>query len=120
MAIVRGFAILLVSQLLGELISRGFQVPIPGNVLGMTLLLLALLVGLVRLAWVEEAAELLLKNMALFFIPAGVGVMVYGDLIAREWLPIVVATVVSTFVVMAVTGLLADRFEKDAGQGEGE
>jgi holin-like protein len=50
--------------------------------------------------------------MALFFIPAGVGVMVYFDLIRREWLPITVATVLSTFAVMAVTGWAETWLEK--------
>lgn len=112
---VRGFAILLVCQLLGEVIGRFSQLPIPGNVLGMVLLLIALRLGLVRLDWVADAAELLLGHMALFFVPAGVGVMTYWALIGREWLPITLATVVSTFVVLAVTGKLADRFETGEG-----
>jgi len=109
---VRGLTILLLAQVAGELLSRGFGLPIPGNVIGMALLLIGLGCGWVKLAWVEEASELLLSHLALFFVPAGVGVMVYFQLIADEWLPIVVATIVSTFVVMTVTGLLADRLER--------
>jgi len=101
---VRGFALLLTMQFLGELLSRWLALPIPGNVVGMGLLLFFLTAGVVRVEWLEDAAELLLSHMALFFIPAGVGVMVYFDLIRREWLPITVATVLSTFVVLAVTG----------------
>ncbi len=108
---VRGLTLLLLFQFLGELVSRAFNLPIPGSVLGMGLLLLALMAKWVDIKWFEEAAELLLSNMALFFVPAGVGVMVYGDLIAAEWLPITVATVLSTFVVMAVTGKLAQKLE---------
>src|SRR5210317_816281 len=108
---VRGLTYLLLFQLCGEIISRSFDLPIPGNVMGMGLLLFGLIVGLVDVKWIEEAAELLLSNMTLFFVPAGVGVMVYSDLIAAEWLPITVATVVSTFVVMAVTGVLAQKLE---------
>ena len=116
---VRGFAILLALQFVGEIVSRGLALPIPGNVLGMGLLLIALWMKIVRVEWVEEAAELLLSHLALFFVPAGVGVMVYFDLIGRQWLPIVVATVVSTFVVMAVTGLVASRLDgKGGGHGE--
>ncbi|MCK4506893.1 MAG: CidA/LrgA family protein, partial [Desulfuromonadales bacterium] len=103
---VRGLTLLLLFQFCGEFISRMLDLPIPGNVLGMGLLLLGLMTNLVDIKWLEEAAELLLANMALFFVPAGVGVMVYGDLIAAEWLPISVATILSTFVVMAVTGKL--------------
>ena len=40
----------------------------------------------------------------LFFVPAGVGVMEYFGLIRSEWMPIVVASVFSTAVVLAVTG----------------
>jgi holin-like protein len=109
---VRGLAILLALQFLGETLSRGLAIPIPGNVLGMGLMLLALWTKIVRIEWVEEAAELLLSHLALFFVPAGVGVMVYFGLIGRQWLPIVVATVVSTFVVMAVTGWVATRLER--------
>jgi len=110
-SLVLGMAVLLLFQMAGELLSRGLNWPIPGNVIGMVLLLAALLTGVVRLAWVEAAADLMLSHMALFFVPAGVGVMVYFELISREWLPIVVATVLSTFVVMAVTGWLAEKLE---------
>ena len=101
---VRGMAILLLLQFCGEVLSVWLSLPVPGNVLGMGLLLLALITGWVKLEWLEEAADLLLSNMALFFVPAGVGVMVYADLIGREWLPISVGLVLSTFFVMAVTG----------------
>ena len=108
---VRGLTYLLLFQLCGEIISRFLDLPIPGNVMGMGLLLLGLIVGWIDVKWIEEAAEILLSNMTLFFVPAGVGVMVYSDLIAAEWLPITVATVASTFVVMAVTGVLAQKLE---------
>ncbi|MFA5517280.1 MAG: CidA/LrgA family protein, partial [Desulfuromonadales bacterium] len=112
---VRGFAILLLLQFLGEVISLQLHLPIPGNVIGMGLLLAALTAKIVRLEWIEDAAELLLSNFALFFIPAGVGVMVYFDLIRREWLPIGAALVFSTFAVMAVTGWTERWLEKRGG-----
>ena len=112
---VRGLTCLLLFQLAGEIISRLLDLPIPGNVMGMGLLLIGLLSGLVDVKWIEDAVEVLLSNMTLFFVPAGVGVMVYSDLIAAEWLPITVATVLSTFVVMGVTGVLAEKLEDREG-----
>jgi holin-like protein len=117
---VRGLTFLLLFQFSGEAVSRIFDLPIPGNVLGMGFLLLGLTTKLVDIKWFEEAAEFLLSNMALFFVPAGVGVMVYSDLIAAEWLPITVATVLSTFVVMAVTGKIAQNLESSADDDGGE
>ena len=116
---VRGMAILLLLQFVGEVISRALAVPIPGNVIGMGLLLGVLGLGWVRLEWIQEAADLLLANFALFFVPAGVGVMVYFDLIAKEWLAISVAMVVSTFAVMAATGWTEAWLEK-RGRGHVE
>ena len=101
---LQGLVLLLGFQFAGELVARLLDLPIPGNVIGMAMCLLALSAGLVKEESITEAGELLLKYMALFFVPAGVGVMLYFDLIAKEWLPIIVGTVVSTFVVMAVTG----------------
>lgn len=113
---VQGFAILLLLQFFGELLSTWMHLPIPGNVLGMIMLLCGLSCGLIRLEWVQEAADLLLSHLALFFVPAGVGVMVYFELIAKEWLPITVATVASTFVVLAATGWTAKTLEGKAGE----
>lgn len=114
---VRGFAILLALQFVGECISRGTGIPIPGNVVGMGLLLVLLRLEIVRLDWVRDASELLLSHLAIFFVPAGVGVMVYFDLIGREWLPISMAMVLSTFVVMAVTGW-TDKLLAHKGRGK--
>lgn len=116
---LRGFAFLLLFQFAGELIVAAIGVPVPGNVAGMVLLLFALLAGVVQAEWVEEAADLLLSHLALFFVPAGVGVMVYFDLIAVQWLPICVAMVLSTFVVMAVTGWVEQKMERDEESGHG-
>lgn len=109
---LQGLVLLLVFQFVGEILSDLLGLPIPGNVLGMALMLLALMVGVVKEESLREAAELLLAYMALFFVPAGVGVMLYFDLIGREWLPIVVGTVFSTFAVMAVTGWTESWLER--------
>ena len=116
---LKGFAFLLLFQFAGELIVSATGIPVPGNVAGMILLLLGLLTGLVKAEWVEDAADLLLSHLALFFVPAGVGVMVYFDLIAVQWLPICVAMIVSTFVVMAVTGWVEQKMERDEESGHG-
>lgn len=86
--------------------------PMPGSILAMLLLTGALLTGLVKLQWVEAAADALLDKMALFFVPPGVGVMLYYDLIAREWLPLLVSFVGSTFIVLGVTAHTAQGVER--------
>lgn len=109
---LQGFVLLLVFQAIGEGLSSLLKLPMPGNVIGMALLLVALGAGWVKTEWIQEAAELLLSYMALFFVPAGVGVMLYFDLIGQQWLPILAGTLLSTFVVMAVTGWCEKLLDK--------
>lgn len=112
---IRGFAILFSLQALGELLSHWLDLPVPGSVVGMVLMLAGLRFGLIQLHWVSEAASLLLKNLTMLFVPAGVGVMVYFDLIEQQWLPLLVATVISTLAVLATTGLTSKWLSKRGG-----
>jgi holin-like protein len=70
----------------------------------MLLLTLFLKLGWVKLEWVQGISDFLVANLGFFFVPPGVALMLYFDLIRAQWIPIVVATVVSTVVVLVVTG----------------
>lgn len=98
--------ILLVCQLAGEVIARLFKLPIPGPVVGMMLLFAGLVIRRGIPENLEKTGTTLLSHLSLLFIPAGVGVTVHLKLLADEWLPIVVALIVSTVVTLAVTGLV--------------
>lgn len=115
---LQGFVFLLIFQLVGEVLSNFLGLPIPGNVIGMALLLIALMIGWIKEETIQEASDLLLSHMALFFVPAGVGVMLYFNLIQREWLPIAFGTVFSTFAVMAVTGWTERLLDTDEGSSD--
>jgi holin-like protein len=98
----------------GTLVVDGARLPVPGSVLGMVLLTGALQLRWIRLAWVRPAADLLLRHMGLLFVPPGVAVLVYADLIRAEWLPIVAGSAVSTVAVLVVVGRVQQRLERDA------
>ncbi|MBY6186147.1 CidA/LrgA family protein [Marinobacter hydrocarbonoclasticus] len=103
MELLLGLGSLLGFWLLGEGISHGLALPIPGSVIGL-LLLFAILCLLGRVpASIAVASEGLLKYLALLFVPAGVGVMVYGDQLLAAWLPTSVAVVVATLLTLAVS-----------------
>lgn len=109
---LKGFTLLVLFLLLGEGASWLLHLPVPGNVVGMLLLVAALNLDLVQLADVKPAADLLVRNMALFFVPAGVGVIGYGAALREAWVPLVAASVVSMLLVLAVVGLLQQRGER--------
>ena len=88
----------------GELIVWLTDISIPSSIIGMLLLAALLQMKAVKLDWVKGMSDFLIGNLGFFFVPPGVALMLYFNLIKAEWLPIVVATVVSTILVLITTG----------------
>lgn len=88
----------------GEVTVALTGIPVPSSIIGMLLLATALKLRLVRLMWIDKVADFLVKNLGFFFVPAGVGLMRCLGLLRDQWMPIVGATIVSTFIIIAVTG----------------
>jgi len=103
---IGALALLLILQLVGEVAVRWSGAPLPGPVVGMVLLFLALHWRQVLPDALRTTAETLVFHLSLLFIPAGVGIIQYGALLAEEWLAIVAALVLSTLITVAVTALV--------------
>ncbi len=109
---VRGLAILLTCQLMGELLKLVIGWSIPGPVAGLVLLLVALELGWLQRSDVEAVADALLRNLGLLFVPVGVGLMQYGQLLKQNWATIAAAIALSTLIGLAVTGWTAQSLER--------
>lgn len=115
---------LLLYQLIGEIVAHVLDLPVPGPVIGMALLLLTLTMRgqqarpLSRS--LQQTAHTLLQHLSLLFVPAGTGVMLYLDLIADEWLPISMALIISTLSAMAVTALVLKALLRSMSQVGGD
>ena len=109
---LRGMMWLLIFQSAGELLGRGLALPLPGPVIGMVLLLLALRWPAVREP-VAACAEFLLSHLSLLFVPVGVGVMTHLSLVSQYGIRLLTVVVLSTLAGLAVTvltlHLLRDR-----------
>lgn len=102
---INGLMWLLVFQFLGEAVVSLTDAPVPGPVVGMVLLLVALLVRKPAVeAPLYRVADALLGHLQLFFIPAGVGIIVYLATLREHALPIVVAMVASWLVGLLLVG----------------
>ena len=111
----RQFFVIFGCLALGEIIVWATGMKLPSSIIGMLLLTLFLKLGWVKLEWVEHLSELLIANLGFFFVPPGVALILYLDLIKAQWFPIVTATVVSTLLVLVVTGQmhqLVIKFER--------
>ena len=101
---IRQCAILFGCLALGELVVWLTGVKLPSSIIGMLLLTLFLKLGWTKLHWVQGMSDFLVANLGFFFVPPGVALMLYFDIIRAEFWPIVTATVVSTLLVLVVTG----------------
>ena len=104
MKYLRQFCIILLISAMGEGLHILLPLPIPASVYGLVLMLGALTSGILKLSQVEEAADFLVEIMPVMFVPAGVELLeAWGDL-KPIWVPVTVITILSTVVVMIVTG----------------
>lgn len=97
----------------GEFISYWIDGFVPGSVIGMMLLFIALVFRKVKPARVKRISTLLTDNMGLFFVPAGVGLMTSFGIISQYWLIIVTASVISTILVIATVATIQQKMGKE-------
>ena len=104
---LKQFMIILTISFLGEVLHYIIPLLVPASIYGLLLMLLALCTGIVKLSSVREAGKFLIDIMPVMFIPAAVGLLETWGILKPVWLPVVVITVVSTVLVMGVSGLVA-------------
>ena len=111
MKYVRQFLIILVISFIGELLRYYIPLKIPASIYGLVLLFAALELRIIKLVSIRETSRFLIEIMPLMFVPAGVGLL-------SSWgvcVPIMVIVLISTIIVMAVSGKVTQgviRMEK--------
>lgn len=97
--------------------------PFPASVIGLILLFFLLLLRVLKVDHIREKSDFLLENMAFFFIPAGVGIINYFDVLKGFAGQLIAVCVISTFVTFAATALsmkLVMRMQNAWRQRKGE
>lgn len=94
----------------GTLAARLFRLPLPGNLVGLLLLLALLSSGVIRPDQLREAGGLVGRHLSFFFLPYLVGVMTWSSLFATSGLAIAVVLVGSTVLSLAAAGWAAQCF----------
>lgn len=102
--LVLGFLIIMLFLSIAKIITIYFVSTFPASILGMLMLFTALSLGVIKLSWIEFAGNLVMKYLALLFIPIGVGLINYFDLIATHWLVIIFSLFFTTLLTLFMVG----------------
>ena len=125
---IRGFFLLLLCQLVGEVLARSLSLPAPGPVIGLALLALGLWLWNLRKPFTDEAlvasdvgraTAALLGSLSLMFVPAGVGVVQYLGLIGEHGVAIAASLVASTVLTLLATVGAFLLVKRALSRGEG-
>ena len=106
MKYIKQFLIIVLVSFLGELLNYLIPLPIPGSIYGMIIMFIILCSGIIKLDQIKTTAKLLLTLMPIMFIPSAVGIMSQVELLQSVWLEILIITIVTTIVVMVVSGIV--------------
>ena len=100
----RQFGIILAVTFIGEILKYIIPLPIPASIYGLILMLIILKTKIISLEQVKETGTFLIEIMPLMFIPAAVGLLVSWDVLKDICIPIIIITILTTVIVMIVTG----------------
>jgi len=109
MKYIKQFGIILLISFLGEILRAVIPLPIPASIYGLVLMLAALMTHLLPLEAVQDSGKFLIEIMPLMFIPAAVGLLDSWSALRPILLSVAVITVVTTVVVMVVSGRVTQR-----------
>ena len=102
------FGIIIGISFVGEALHELIPLSVPASIYGLVILFLCLMFGVIRLEWIEKAADLLLSVMTILFLPAIVGLIPVWSDVKSMILPAIAVIFAGTVIVMGVTGKLAD------------
>lgn len=110
---IKSILYILLFLIIGELVVYLGNLPIAGNIIGMILIFLVLKLKWIKLEDVKPASDKLIQYMILFFVPYGVGLIVFYDMIKAHWIAILISVFASTIITLYVTAFIHQKFTKD-------
>lgn len=119
MKFIKQMAIIFSISLLAELMEYLIPLPVAASVYGLVLMLAGLISRIIPLEKVEGAADFLVEIMPILFIPPTVSIMTSFEVLRQLLVPVTVISVVSTVLVMAVTGRTAQSIMRKGRRGKG-
>lgn len=112
MKIIKGLAIIFTFLFFGKLVSIYIPLALPSNIIGMVLLFLALNFNIVDIDDLSKIGDILLDNLVFLFIPIGVGIIQYKNIILNELYSIIIIGIGGFLLLFLCTGKIVDEIQK--------
>ena len=112
MKIIGQLAIILAVYLSGLLIKIFFNLPLPGSIIGLLIMLALLHLKIVKVDNIKEVSSFFLDNMMFFFIPATVGIMASYHILDGVLFQVVGLIMISVVITISITALVVQYIAK--------
>ncbi len=112
------FAIILSVSFVGEVLNHFISIPVPASIYGLVIMFALLKTGILKLCHVKETGYFLLGILPIMFVPSSVGFIKAFPLMKKFGVQFVLVAIVSTFLVMGITGIVSQiiiRIQKKHG-----
>ncbi len=97
---------------IGNWIQAALDIAIPGSVIGMLVLFFLLKLGIIKIEWIKEGTQFILKHLTLFFIPVTIGFMDYLELFNGRGILLLFTALLSTALVMGISGAISQQLAR--------
>ena len=119
MKFIRQFFIIILISFIGEACHYFIPIPVPASIYGLVIMLVCLKTRIIKLHYVKETADYLIEIMPLMFIPPAVGLIDSYGVLKPLIVPVILITLVSTVIVMVVSGRVTQAVIRHTGKHKG-
>ncbi|MDX8047665.1 CidA/LrgA family holin-like protein [Gracilibacillus sp. S3-1-1] len=110
--IILQISVLFLFYYIGEAIQSAFSLFIPGSIIGMMLFFVLLLGKIIRVEWISDGVDLLMRDMPIFFIPVTIGVVEYLNFFVGKGSLMIPLIIFSTLIIITVSSLITSLLLK--------
>ncbi|MCK5780960.1 MAG: CidA/LrgA family protein [Flavobacteriales bacterium] len=119
MKIIGQLAIILAVYLSGLFLEHAFNLPLPGSIIGLLIMLLLLHLKVIKVEKIKQVSDFFLNNMMFFFIPATAGIMASYHILDGFLLQVILLVMISVVITISVTALLVQFIAKRKDERNG-
>src|SRR5574344_2429982 len=109
---MKQFTIIFAISFIGELLTTLIDLPIPDSVYGLIILLLLLITKVIKVEDIKDTSTFLINNMSIMFVGPAISIIAVWPLFKQNILAYSLVIMVSTTIVMIVSGKITQALTK--------